>query len=86
MFNIATFLEKFRKVDTEKTLLKGTVAQILFQYGDVSIDPKELSIKNGILHIHTASPALKNQIFFKKSLIFKAFQEKLGEGVIRGIR
>ncbi len=86
MFNISTFLEKFRKADTEKTLLRATIAQILFQYADLSVDPKQLKIKNGILEITGVSSSFKNQILFKKAVLFSAFKEKLGENAIRGIR
>ncbi len=86
MFNISTFLEKFKKLDTEKSLLRGTVAQILFQYGDISLDAKQLKIKDGVVMIVGASSALKNQVFFKKQILLAAFQEKLGKGHIIDIR
>jgi hypothetical protein len=65
MFNIADFLEKFKKFDQNKTLKTENILKSIENVVGVKVDKKNITIKDGILHIQ-GSPTLRQEIFLKK--------------------
>lgn len=65
MFNIADFLEKFKKFDQNKTLQTENILKILENVVGVKLDKKNIVIKDGVLRV-SGSPALHQEIFLKK--------------------
>jgi hypothetical protein len=65
MFNIAGFLEKFKRFDQNKTLQTENISKIIESVIGVVVDKKNITIKNGILYTQ-GSPALRQEIFLKK--------------------
>jgi hypothetical protein len=65
MFNISGFLEKFKKFDHSKTLQNENIIRCIEKVIGVTVDKKNLEIKDGILRI-SGSPALRQEIFLKK--------------------
>ncbi|MCX6731602.1 MAG: DciA family protein [Candidatus Parcubacteria bacterium] len=84
--NIGRFLEKFANFRPSKTLIKEESAQIIGGILGVEIKSENLEERDGILFLKTANPALKNEIFLKKSQILEALKEKLGPNAPRDIR
>ncbi len=65
MFNIADFLEKFKKFDQNKTVRTENIINSVEKIIGIKIDKKNITIKNGVLYIQ-GSPTLKQEIFLKK--------------------
>ena len=65
MFNISSFLEKFKKFDQNKTLQTENILRSIESVIGIKLDKKNINIKDGILHIQ-GSPALHQEIFLKK--------------------
>ena len=70
MFNIEKYLEKFSKDVRNADLHKTKILEIIQKHTQLYILPKNVEIKNGILHI-TESPAVKNKLFIYKSKILE---------------
>ena len=68
MFNISSFLEKFKKFDQKKILQIENIQRSIESVVGVKIDKKDLVIKNGILRVQ-GSPALRQEIFLKKEYL-----------------
>lgn len=67
MFNIAQFLEKFKKIGFDKESQKAIVIDVLKSF---SIPVESVSIKNRVVTVK-ASSIVKNQIYIKKAVILK---------------
>jgi hypothetical protein len=65
MFNISGFLEKFKKIDGEKTLQKDQILKIVQQVLTINITAESFTIKNNILTFK-GSPLFKGEVFMKK--------------------
>ncbi len=65
MFNISGFLEKFKKIDGQKTLQKEQIVHLIDQILSIKIKPESFSIKNNILVLQ-GSPLFKSEVFMKK--------------------
>ncbi len=65
MLNISGFLEKFKKFDKDKKSQKESVIKIIEKFINMSVDPKSIEIKSGILQLR-GSPGLRQEIFMKK--------------------
>ena len=68
MLNISGFLEKFKKFDADKSLQRENIAKVLEKILGASVPTKNITIKGGALWIQ-GSPALKQEIFLKKTEI-----------------
>lgn len=67
MFNIAHFLEKFKKIGFDKESQKTIIIDVLKSF---SIPVESVSIKNRVVTVK-ASSIVKNQIYIKKAAILK---------------
>lgn len=68
MFNISGFLEKFKKIDQNKTLQTENIIKSIENVVGVKVEKGSVVIKNGVLRIQ-GSPALRQEIFLKKELL-----------------
>ncbi|MBP9701666.1 MAG: hypothetical protein KBD47_01635 [Candidatus Pacebacteria bacterium] len=67
MFNIAQFLEKFKKLGFDKESQKKIIIDSL---REMNIPVEDISIKNKVVTVR-ASSIVKNQIFMKKAKILE---------------
>lgn len=70
MFNIEKYLEKFSKEARLVELHKAKILEIIEKNTGLYILPKNVEIKDYILHI-TDSPAVKNKLFIYKNKIIE---------------
>ena len=74
MFNIATYLEKFRNLGQGERLLKEAIRTSIKEVLNFDLDTKDISVKNGEV-IFKVSPGQKNTIYIKKAAILKRMEE-----------
>jgi hypothetical protein len=80
MFNIASFLDKFKNLGLGERLLKEVVRTSVKEVLDLDLDLKTIFIKNGEVTFKV-SPAMKNAIYIKKAMILKRMEENGVENV-----
>ena len=80
MFNIASYLEKFKNLGLGERLLKEAIRTSVKEVMKVDLDAKDISIKNGEV-VFKVSPAVKNAIYMKKAAILKRMAENGVENV-----
>ncbi len=78
MFNIAGFLERFKKIDSQRTLQKDEILQRIKHVLGMNISAESFTIKNNVI-IFKGSPLFKNEVFMKKEEL-KAILA--GQGII----
>jgi len=74
MFNISNYLSKFKSVLVSNKISKDVVSSIIKDVSRVTVDPKNVTIKSGVVYIK-ASPAVKSTLFVHKELILKKIKE-----------
>ncbi len=84
MFNIASFLEKFKTLGGEGIASRRLISRVLATEGIV-LEEKEIKIRDGIAYVH-AHPALKNQIYLKKTLILNFLNADVSGRNIKDLR
>lgn len=85
MFNISSYLEKFKKMEPEGDSAKRAAEKAIFETLGVKIEKKDMTARNGALHI-SAPAALKNEIFMNKRGILRKAQESAGMRAVGDIR
>ncbi len=75
MFNIASYLDKFKNFGQGEKIFKETIVGVVKEITSVNIDIKNITIKNGEV-IFNVSPAIKNILFIKKNLILEKLASK----------
>lgn len=80
MFNIAEYLKKFESLGVGERLLKEAIRSSVKEVLGFDLDTKDILIKNGEV-VFRVSPAMKNTIFIKKSLILKKMVENGAENI-----
>jgi len=83
MFDIAKYLEKFRKMSHSRGFLRNSVAESIKEVCMIDIDPTKIEVKNYIARINE-KPIIKTQIFLKKSKILDNLNKKT-DGKIKEI-
>lgn len=81
MFDIAQYLEKFKKMSQSKGFLKDSVVVVVKDVCKIDIDPKKIEIKNGIVRINEKS-IIKTEIFLKKTKILDLLKEKTNGKIV----
>lgn len=74
MFNISTYLEKFKNIGLKELLLKEKIVKVVNEYTKAGIATKDVDIKNGIVNVKTDSLA-KSELFMKKKKILDVLNE-----------
>ncbi len=80
MFNIASYLEKFKNLGLGERLLKEAIRTSVKEILKLDLDNKDILIKNGEVTFKI-SPAIKNAIFIKKTAVLKRMEENGVENV-----
>ncbi len=75
MFNISTYLSKFKTLGMGEIASKELVLEVLREIVKVSLTRKEIKIQNKIAYIQT-NPLVKNQIYIKKAAILESLLKK----------
>ncbi len=81
MFNIASYLDKFKDIGQGEKLLKQVIIEVVKEMIGVKIEAKSISMKNGELFLKV-SPAIKNLIYIKKEAILSKLKEKTEQRVL----
>lgn len=74
MFNIASYLEKFKNIGQGERQLKEAIRTSVKEILNFDLEAKNIFIKNGEVTFKV-SPALKNAIFIKKEAILNRVKE-----------
>lgn len=80
MFNIASYLEKFKNIGLGERLLKEAIRSSVKEVLNFDLETKNILVKNGEV-IFKVSPAMKNTIFIKKDSILKRMAENGVENI-----
>lgn len=75
MFDIAKYLEKFKKFSQSRDFLRNSVSEAVKEICNIEIDPKKIAVKDGVARI-SERPIIKSEIFLKKSKILEVLKEK----------
>lgn len=70
MFNISIYLDKFKKIESKSSDLKKTITDSVNKFLKITIDKKNVEVKNGIVYLKV-NPVVKNEIFINKVNIIK---------------
>jgi hypothetical protein len=85
MFNIATYLEKFKKLEPAGDTVKTASIQAIFEVVGVKIEKNEMNVRDGVLFLVIPS-AVKNEVYMNKGAILEKIKEALGEKAVKDIR
>ncbi|MFA6446257.1 MAG: hypothetical protein WCW14_03360 [Candidatus Paceibacterota bacterium] len=75
MFNISSYLEKFKKIGGDSRDLRGLCAEVCSNFCGIPVDVKDISYKNAVLRIK-APAIIKNALFIKKNQILAEIRKK----------
>ena len=81
MFDIAQYLEKFKRMSQSKGFLRDTVVGVIKDVCKFDVDPQKIEIKNGIARINE-KPIIKTEIFLKKTKILDILKEKTNGKIV----
>jgi len=84
-FNIASYLEKFKKLGLNQAEAREEAAKAASEELGVPIDPSSISFKDGTLVI-AGSPALKSSLLMKKEAILNRLSTLCAQKHISKIR
>jgi hypothetical protein len=70
MFNVSSFLEKFKNLGGESILLKEIFIEAVKDATGIALEKKNVEIKNGTAFLKI-SPVIRTEIFIKKPAIFE---------------
>ena len=70
MFNISSYLEKFKSIGMQDALLKEKTTTLIQERFGITINKKDITYKNGIMTLKVP-PILKTEIFMKKQEFLK---------------
>jgi len=85
MFNIAGYLDKFKKFGEQRNVLENTVSEVFKSIAGVDIDKSSVKISKGEIII-SATPMAHSVIFMKREKIISTLKEKLPNISIDRIR
>jgi hypothetical protein len=75
MFDIGEYLNKFKKISESRDFLRNTVSETIKTVSGITIDPKNIEIKDGTARIKE-KPIIKAEIFLKKTKIIEVLKVK----------
>lgn len=70
MFNISSYLDKFKSIGMQDALLKEKTTILIKERFGITLAKKDIVYKNGVM-ILKVSPILKTEIFMKKQEFLK---------------
>lgn len=75
MFNLSTFLERFKDLKDPKED-KGLISQVIFEETGVTLSNENISLSRGVIKLNVGS-VVKSAIFMKKEPILIKIQDRL---------
>ncbi len=78
MFDIAGYLQKFKKFSESRNAVRIVIQEALEKVCGVQIDLSSIDVKNGIARIK-GTPALKNELVIKKQKILAQLSQKTSD-------
>jgi len=76
MNGISLYLEKFKTIGLKEEVFSEKVFGILCDlFGKDSLNKKDVTLKNGVIHINVSGP-LRSEIYIHKKLLLEKIQEK----------
>lgn len=75
MFNISTYLDKFKKISSKKSFLKDAVAASISKVLEINIDKNNIEIRKNNIYLKI-KPTVKNEVFIKKKFIINELKAK----------
>ncbi|MCX6735667.1 MAG: DciA family protein [Candidatus Parcubacteria bacterium] len=85
MFNIATYLEKFKKMEAPGDTVKCAAEKAIFESVGIKIEKNEMNVVDGVLFL-TVPSIVKNEVYMSKRSILEKMREILKEKAIKDIR
>jgi hypothetical protein len=85
MFNIATYLEKFKKMEMPGDAVKCAAEKAIFESVGIKVEKKEMNVVDGVLFL-TVPSIVKNEVYMSKRGILEKMRETLKEKAIKDIR
>jgi hypothetical protein len=80
---LESFLQKFKNILSLQPQKKPVI--VCLQTFGINLEENELELRNGIVFIK-AHPLVRNEIFMRKSLILKTFQDSIALKALRDIK
>ena len=74
MKKIINFFDKFKKILPPHYILKNNIIKTIEDITNITIEKKDISIINNIAYFKN-TPAIKNEIFIKKTIILNKIKE-----------
>lgn len=81
MFNIASYLDKFKNIGQGEKLLKEAIIEAVREATGVEIEAKAINMRNGEAQLKV-SPAIKSVIYIKKEAVLAKIKEKTEQRVL----
>ncbi|MFA6340770.1 MAG: hypothetical protein WCX27_00815 [Candidatus Paceibacterota bacterium] len=81
MFDIGSYLEKFKNLSQSRNFLRDSVALAVKEACGFDIKTENIIVKSAVARIN-ARPVIKTEIFLKKEKILKILKEKTGGKVV----
>jgi hypothetical protein len=85
MFNITSYLEKFKQMEPPGDSVKIVAQDVIFGVIGVKIEKKEMCVKDSVLFLSVPS-AVKNEVYMSKRGILERVNGLLKEKTIKDIR
>lgn len=83
--SISLYLEKFKEILGGETMIRDTIIRVISEKTGATIDPKDVSIKNGTVRIQGSS-YLKNEVYMNKEEIIEALSRLIPIGKVIDIK
>ena len=81
MFNISSYLEKFKNFGQSERQQKENVVLAIKEIAGITLETNVVSIRNGEVNVKV-SPGVRSAIYVKKVLILERIKEKGGKNII----
>jgi hypothetical protein len=85
MFNISSYLEKFKRLEPPGDSVKIVAQDVIFEVVGVKIEKKDMSVKDSVLFLSVPS-IIKNEVYMNKRGILEKVNGLLKEKMIKDIR
>jgi hypothetical protein len=85
MFNISSYLEKFKRLEPPGDSVKIVAQDVIFEVVGVKIEKNEMSVKDSVLFLSVPS-AFKNEVYMSKRTILEKVNGLLKEKTLKDIR
>ena len=80
MFNIASYLEKFKNIGQGEKSIKEAILLSIKEVVGIDLESKAILVKNGEVLLKV-SPGIKSAIFIKKVEILKRIKDKVNNPI-----